>query len=274
MKKLLAVMFACTLLLTGCGSDEEPNISENTGKEQLIVAMDTESAPYNYLSETQNDNTIAFGKSYFASGYDVLVARDLAKSLKKELVIKKMSSAKFEEALDSGEVDIVINGLLKEDENDNVTYSSAYGESGLSIVVSKDDKSAAFTDIKQFKKLKVSAQTGMASDRVIDQIKDVKHQEPKANTAELLKALKDKKTDAIVLDNATAALVAKQNSDVSIVSLKKGFKVSKSLVMAMEEDSKDSELYKGVESFLKKLKKETKEEYMNIANNAAPAFLK
>ena len=231
-------------------------------------------APFSYTLDVQNENTVAFGKSSNASVFDVMIARDLAKSLKKELVIKKMSSDKFEEALNNGDVDIVINGMVKDD-NDNMSYSSVYYESSLAIVVRKDDKSAQYTDIKQFKKTKMMGQSGMAGDRVIDQIKDVKHLDPKTKVEDLIRAVKTAKTDAIVVEANVADKIIHQNGDLSVVPLakKKDFSTGKGLVIGFKEGSEDEALYKKVETFIKKMKKETKETYMNTASQASPAWV-
>lgn len=274
MKKLLTSLLAFSLLLAGCGSSEEENIDKNTGKKQLVVAMDCGSAPYTYLAETQSDHTVAFGKSSFASGFDVMVARDLAKSLKKELVIKKMSSSKFAQALEDGDVDMVMNGMVG-DSDDSMTYSSVYYDSSLAIVVRKDDKSAQYTNVKQFKKVNMLGQSGMSSDRVINQIKGVKHQKAKNSIEDMIRALKTSKTDAIVVDNNVADKIIHQNGDLVLVQLakKKGFKTDKGLVIGFKEGSEEEELYKNVENFIKKMKKETNKTYMDTSSQLSPAWV-
>ena len=74
MKKLVMVFMVGAMLLTACGK-EEPKVDQNTGKQQLVVAMDMNSAPYSYESATQSDDTIAYGKSGYAKGYDVWLAK-------------------------------------------------------------------------------------------------------------------------------------------------------------------------------------------------------
>lgn len=271
MKKLLTSLFVVSLLLSGCGNSEEENIDNNTGKEQLIIAMDTNSAPYSYLVDGQNEHTVAFGKSSFASGYDVLIARDLAKSLKKDLVIKRMSSDTFVQALDDGDVDLVMNGLM-DDGDTSMSYSSPYMDTTLAIVVRKDDELAKHTQLKQFKKVKMLGQSAMASDRVISQVNDVKHQDSKVRVNDMIIALKTKKSDAIVVEKQMADKIVQQNENLVVVSLdeKKDFKIGKGVVIGFKEGSEDEDLYKKVETFIKKLKNETKESYLKIAVEQSP----
>ncbi len=50
-KKLVTAAFAMTLLLTGCGSsDDDKNVSKNTGKETFTVGMECNYAPFNWQS--------------------------------------------------------------------------------------------------------------------------------------------------------------------------------------------------------------------------------
>lgn len=274
MKKILAGMFVCMLLLAGCGSsDDDKKIDKITGKEQLIVAMDCASAPYTYLVENQNDHTVAFGESLYASGYDVLVARDLAKSLNKELVIKKMTMERAEKALENDEIDIIMGGLLKDSSKEDLDYTSVYYETGVSLIVRKDDKKAAASELKEFKNTKIAGVKGSYGNKVISQIKGVKKQKAKDSYSDLIKAMNDKKLDGMIAETETAKLVTAQNPGLVIVNFKegKGFKTEKGVVMAVK---KDNELKDGINKFIKKLKDDKKKEYMDTAKAASPAILK
>lgn len=273
MKKIMVCMLASLLLLAGCGSSEKENIDKNTGKKQLIVAMDCGSAPYSYLADNQNDHTVAFGESLYASGYDVLVARDLAKALNRELVIKKMSYDKFADALAAKDVDMFMGGLLKDNTNEDLSYSTAYQDTTLTMIVQKDGKFADKEELSQFKNAKVQGLANTYYDTAIDQIKGVKHQKAQKSYADMIKALNEKKIDAFTVNQQTAEAIVKQHSNLKIVTFKekKGFKNGTGIVIATE---KDSELLKDINKNLKKLKDEKKKEYMELAISSTPAFLK
>ena len=90
MKKLVTAAFAMTLLLTGCGSsDDDKDVSKNTGKETFTVGMECNYAPFNWQTKEQTKTSVSIGGAGFCDGYDVRVARQIAKDLDREIVIKR-----------------------------------------------------------------------------------------------------------------------------------------------------------------------------------------
>lgn len=270
MKKLVMVFMVGAMLLTACGK-EEPKVDQNTGKQQLVVAMDMNSAPYSYESATQSDDTVAYGKSGYAKGYDVWLARDLAADLKRELVIKKMDTKEFETALDEDRVDLVMGALFDNSEEDDLVYSDVYFESGICLLTRKDDKSSSYTKLAQFKKAKVASLGGTFFDSAIEQIKGVKHEDARDSYAQLIADLKAKKLDAFVAESKIAEQIVKQNSDLAIVSFapKQGFQSGKGVVIG----SDDEELMEKVNRFIKKQKAEVRSENMQKASAVVPSFV-
>ena len=184
-----------------------------------------------------------------------------------------MSSQKFAEALESGEVDMVMGGIISDEDNEDMSYSSPYYETTLTMVVKADSTYAEKNELKQFKGAKVQGLSNTYYDTAIDQIKGVKHQKAASSYADMIKAVKEKKIDCFVANQQSAELIVKQNTDLKMVTFKekKGFKKGTDIVIAT---TSDSELLKDINTALKKFKDEKKKEYMDIATAAAPAFLK
>ena len=119
-KKLVTAAFAMTLLLTGCGSsDDDKNVSKNTGKETFTVGMECNYAPFNWQTKEQTKTSVSIGGAGFCDGYDVRVARQIAKDLDREIVIKKVSWDGLQPALESGEIDAIIAGMTKDETREN-----------------------------------------------------------------------------------------------------------------------------------------------------------
>ena len=152
-KKLVTAAFAMTLLLTGCGSsDDDKNVSKNTGKETFTVGMECNYAPFNWQTKEQTKTSVSIGGAGFCDGYDVRVARQIAKDLDREIVIKKVSWDGLQPALESGEIDAIIAGMTKDETRENgIDFTSPYYESEMVMIVRKGDKAAKFNDIQQFK---------------------------------------------------------------------------------------------------------------------------
>lgn len=269
-------MLVLLLLLTGCSKDtDDKKVDKNTGKEQLVVAMDCDTPPYTYLYDQQNDNTVAFGASLYASGYDVLVARDLAKSMNKELVIKKMSREHMSKALEKGEVDLAMGGLLKGDTK-GITYSSTYYPSSLVFVVAKDSKLATMSQTSDLQKKDkgkmyvLGSVEGAYSEAAMKNIKGVKQPKPVASYPLLLQGLLHHTYDVIAVEQHVAELMVKQNDNLMIPSLKKPITNERGVVIAMKSDN---EMKQNINTFIKKRKQDVNKRDMDAANASAPAIL-
>ena len=87
MKKLLLTLaVALTACLTGCGSTSvEPAAKED----QFVVGMECAYAPFNWTESTPTAyNHPIDGTSLYCDGYDVQMAKAIASSLGKVLVVK------------------------------------------------------------------------------------------------------------------------------------------------------------------------------------------
>ena len=74
-KKLVTAAFAMTLLLTGCGSsDDDKNVSKNTGKETFTIGMECNYAPFNWQTKEQTKTSVSIGGAGFCDGYDHMSA--------------------------------------------------------------------------------------------------------------------------------------------------------------------------------------------------------
>lgn len=274
MKKLLTTALACTLLLAGCGSKNDKEISENTGKEKFRVGMECGYVPFNWQTNTQTDTSVSLGGAGYCDGYDVMMARKIAEKLDMEIEVKKIEWKGLQPALDSGDIDAIIAGMTANDEREaGVDFTTPYYESEMVMIVRKDDKAAKFDDIQQFKGLNVVGQQGTNYDDVIDQIKDVKHATPKASYPEMVLALQNKEVDAITAELPVAEGVTSTNKDLAIVKFAegKGFKADTSVSIGLKEGSRDSEYFKKVQAALDSISQDERKELMKTATNAAPA---
>ena len=136
MKKMLLALITSTLLLVGCGSNNKTALNE---KNQFIVGMECGYAPFNWQTSLKSDYTVSLGGAGYADGYDVLIAKKIADSLGKELVIKKISWDGLILALDSGEIDAVIAGMTaNEAREEGADFTTPYYDSkGMIMIVRK-----------------------------------------------------------------------------------------------------------------------------------------
>lgn len=221
--KLLGVLFLFVLLvfpslaLTACGNEKDEN--------SLYVGMECGYAPFNY---TQTDNANGAVKisnaDGYANGYDVMIAKKIAKSLGKELVIVKYEWDALVNAVYTGSLDFIIAGMSPtEERKQTIDFSDAYYESQLVLVVRKDGSYADATCLDDFNGAKVVAQLGTFHDQVLEeQAKDhgIIRQTPLSTFPEMTNALKTKAIDAYVAEEPGAKSDCAQNPSLTYVSLK------------------------------------------------------
>ncbi len=268
MKRVLLFAFAAALVLTGCGSSEEKDVSKNTGKETFKVGMECNYAPFNWQTNEQTDTSVSLGGAGYCDGYDVRIARQIADELGREIEVKKISWDGLQPALESGEIDAIIAGMTADKDRENgIDFTTPYYESEMVMIVRKGDKAEKFKDIQQFSGMNIIGQKSTNYDTVIDQIKGVNHMTPKQNYPEMVMALQNKEVDGITAELPVAEGVVEANDDLAIVHFDegKGFDIDTSVSIGLKEGSRDSEFFNQVQKALDNISTETRNEWMKEA---------
>ena len=152
MKKMLlgavGLLAAASFVVAGCGGSGDSGSASKT----LRVGTNADFAPFEFQS--------ADGKEY--EGFDMDLARAVAEEMGMTADIQNINFDGLIPALVSKNIDIAISGMTINDERKkNVLFSEPYYQSGLTIVVKKDNK-----DINGFKDLSgktVAVQIGTTS---------------------------------------------------------------------------------------------------------------
>lgn len=98
---------------------------EPAGSEKLIMGTNAEFAPFEFMDD---NNEIA--------GYDVEIAKEIARNMGRELVIENMNFDGLIAALSSGKVDMVIAGMTVDEERaQQVDFSDKYYKAAQVIIV-------------------------------------------------------------------------------------------------------------------------------------------
>ncbi len=274
-RKIGAFVCASAMALTvlgGCGNGDG---SASDDKEQFVVGMECNYAPFNWLSSTQTDSSVALEGSGYADGYDVMIAQNIADQLGMELVIKQVTWDSLLSSLDSGDLDAVIAGMTANEKREqSADFTTPYYDSqGMIMIVRKDSEQADYTDIQQFSGKNVVGQLGTNYDDVIDQIKGVNHVTPKDNYPEMVVALQNGDVDGITAEIAVAEGIVAANDDLTYITFDegKGFEADTTVSIAMPEGSRDSEMFNKVQEALDNIDQDTRVGYMQKAVEIQPA---
>ena len=185
--------------------------------------MECNYAPFNWTQVNETETAVFLEGGGYADGYDVVVAREIAKHLGKELVIKKMSWDGLEPALQAGVIDAIIAGMTDTaDRRQRVDFTQTYYESQMVLIVRKKDKLEDAKSLKDFSNKKVLGQLNTLYDTVIDQIPGVKHATALEDYPAMVMQLNSELVDAVTAELPVAAGIVATNPDLTYVEFEEG----------------------------------------------------
>ena len=194
LRRTIATLLAALMLLalTACGAGTTPPAQDastpaeetdppTTESSQFRVGMECAYAPSNWQESAATDTNVPVENvaGAYAEGYDVQIARILADQLGKELVIVKLSWDGLIDALNQGQIDAIIAGMMDTAERrESINFSDPYKETIYSMMVLAGSPYENAASIQDFSGAAVLDQQGTALDDVIDQIEGVEHLSP------------------------------------------------------------------------------------------------
>ena len=192
MKKFMLLVMSI-LLLTGCKRDDN----------KLILATEAGFAPYEYYQDGE------------IVGVDIDIAREIAASLGKELVIKDVSFDFIINEIKSGKSDIGAAGMsITKERLEEVDFSVEYAVSNQVVIVPMDSK---ITSIDQISNQKIAVQLGTVADSYVNKnYKDATVIRQKKYLS-MVEDLKAGKVDLIIMDLLPANEIVKSNDGLKIL---------------------------------------------------------
>lgn len=237
MKKLFKYFICLTIIFMLCGCGKESN--------KIVMVTESEFAPYEYRS---GDEVV---------GVDVDIAREIAKELNKELVIKDVDFGSIINELNSGKADFAAAGMsIDEERKKSVDFSIEYATSEQVVVVRKGyDKIKSMNDLEN---KTISVQLGTVADTYLtDKFSNVKLFRQKKFLA-AAEDVKTGKSDCIVMDKLPAIELVKSNPKLEILNVTL---FTDKYAIAVKKGN--TELLNKINSVLERLMKEGKiEEYI------------
>ncbi|MFM1617094.1 ABC transporter substrate-binding protein/permease [Streptococcus mutans] len=221
-KTILSCLAALFMLFIGVTNAQADNY--------LRVGMEAAYAPFNWTQDNSSNGAVPIeGTKQYANGYDVQTAKKIAKTLGKKPLIVKTKWEGLVPALTSGKIDLIIAGMSPTKERKKeMAFSNSYYTSEPVLVVRKDSKYAKAKNLNDFSGAKVTSQQGVYLYNLINQIPKVSRQTAMGDFSQMRQALASNVIDAYVSERPEALSSTKANSNFKMVSLKNGFKVSKS----------------------------------------------
>ena len=222
---LVAALSLCSIFALGsCGPKKEDNLSaaydkiaaslefDDSGCEEFVVAMSPDFAPMEFidLAKSGDDQYV---------GFDVLLAKYLAKEMNKKLVIKPMSFDACQAAVQSGQVDAAISGFswtAERAENYEITdwYEAGDNETEQVLITTKAN-AGKFTTAESLAGKKVGAQVSSLQELLVNE-QLVTSGAELVTVADLgtgVEMLKTGKIDALAVAHGNGEAFISQNAD-------------------------------------------------------------
>ena len=273
MKKKLSLLIlavaTAALTLTGCGSSN----ANNSGEDVFRVGMEAGYAPFNWTQMDDSNGAVKIdGSSEYAGGYDVEIAKKIADSLGKKLVIVKTEWDGLVPALTSGKIDAIIAGMSPTAERkETIDFTDVYYKSDLVMLVKKGSSYENAETLKDFSGAKVTAQLNTFLYTVIDQIPSVNKVTAMDNFPAMRVALESGVIDGYVTERPEALSAQMANENFKMVEFKEGFVTSEEDTAIAVGLQKNSDLKDKINETLKGISEEDRLKIMDDAIKNQPA---
>jgi putative lysine transport system substrate-binding protein len=276
-------MVTLGLFMVGCGTKDEDNTNDvaeggNTSEtadadNTFKVGLEAGYAPFNWTQiDDSNGGVLIDGSAEYAGGYDVEIAKKLAESLGKELVIVKTEWDGLVPALVSGKIDAIIAGMSPTAERkETIDFSDNYYKSVLVMVVKKGGAYEGATSIQDFKGAKITAQLNTFHYSVIDQIEGVDKQPAMDNFPAMRVALDAGVIDGYVSERPEGVSATAANENYAMVEFTTGFETSPDDTAIAVGLKKGSELTAKINETLAGISEEDRISIMDAAIQNQPA---
>lgn len=269
----LTAILSIGLLLSGCGSEESASSGEGSSGDTFKVGLEAAYAPFNWTQgEDANGAVKISGNAEYAGGYDVEIAKRIAKDMGKELEIVKTEWDGLVPALTSGKIDAIIAGMSPTAERkETIDFSDHYYTSELVMVVKKGGEFEGASTLADFNGAKVTAQLNTFHYSVIDQIEGVSKETAMESFPAMRVALESGIIDGYVSERPEAVSASAANENFAMVEFTEGFKTSEDDTAVAVGLKKGSELTEGINKTLAEISEEQRQEIMDTAIQNQPA---
>jgi polar amino acid transport system substrate-binding protein len=227
-KKVISVMLILSMLLTFAACGAKPAEAVTTPEEQkaatkieqikakgkLVLGTSADYPPYEFHKAINGKDEIV--------GFDIEIAKAIAKDLGVELEIKDMKFDGLLAALVVDDIDFIVAGMVpKEERKQSVDFSIQYYEAEQNVLVRTED-AGKITSVEALKGLKVGAQKSTVQEDLAKEKTEAAEVKSLSKITDLVLELQNGKIDAVVLVGPVANAYAKQNPKLTVSGISLG----------------------------------------------------
>jgi len=236
---LIFSLFIITLLITavGCSAtagDAQPanKLEEIQASGKLVLGTSADYPPYEFYAEIDGKLEIV--------GFDIDIAKEIAKDIGVELEIVDMQFDGLLAALVADNIDIIVAGMAAtEERKESVDFSTSYYEAEQTMLVRKEDYEK-FQSISDLEDHRIGVQMATVQEGIAhEQVSNAKEIKSLGKISDLVLELNYGNIDAIILVDTVAMAYAQNNENLALSQISFG-----------KEDGVAAAVAKGHEEFL------------------------
>ncbi|GLI05624.1 MULTISPECIES: transporter substrate-binding domain-containing protein [Paenibacillus] len=213
---------------TPASKDSKLEQIKKAGK--IVLGTSADYPPYEFHKEINKKDEII--------GFDIEIAKEIAKDLGVTLEIKDMKYEGLLAALDSGNIDFILAGMTPtEERKKNVDFSKIYYTAIQRVAVRAEDKDK-YKSIDDLKGKKVAGQKGATQEKIIKEQMPGSELKALGKISDLMLELKNKKVEALVVEQPVAEAYLSKNKDLVLADIKLSTEDSGSAI-AVKKGSSD-----------------------------------
>jgi len=206
MKRIYALL-AClltVLLIAGCST---ATTEQSTNSKKLVLGTSADYPPYEFHKKINGTDEIV--------GFDIEIAKELAKDMGAELVIEDMKFDSLLLALNSGKIDIAMAAMNPtEERKKNVDFTSTYYTSDQAVLVRAEDKDK-FKTMADLEGKNIGAQKSTIYEDIARAVPNAKV-DALSKMSDILLSLESKRVDALIVELPVAESYEKNRPTLAI----------------------------------------------------------
>lgn len=277
---MLKKLFTCLLALIAmfCLNACEDKKTSSQSESSLRVGSEFAYVPYNWEEDKASEKTVPIEnhQGFYGDGYDIQIAKLIGQNLDKKVIFLKIPFEGLMQALNNGQIDIIVSGMLDSPEHKQAAaFSKTYAvvPTEYTVLVNADSKYAKATKLEELKDASILGQRGTRLDTVIDQIPSVNHISPVDTIPAMLDRLLKGTVDGIVINKETVGVYTEEHKNLKGLNFAKGdgFKLDFSgICVGVRKD--DKKMLDGVNKALAKIPESQRKEIFESATKRAEKF--
>lgn len=251
----LSLILVLSVSLCACGkkntsSNKKDVLTTIKENKKITLATSPDYPPFEFLISENGQSKIV--------GFDIELAKEIAKKIGVELEIKQMDFDALIPALKSGQVDMVITGMSpNEERKKSVDFSDIYFE-GKNAVLVEEKNAKNFTDEQSLKDKKIGVQKGSTQEVYVKDVLKKTDYKSLISIPDLVMDMKNNNIDAIILNDKVAKLNEGKYSNIKAVSLKLSNEGDEEKMAVAVKKSDNKEFLEQINSVIKELNENKK----------------